>query len=94
LAKITFTFIYAAFYLVSFKIKAEKKHLPELLCHSPTPQTICLHIGSIQKYLPPYHRWPASERVHSNAPRQPAKAQNGVTDFHKHRWLSAEREHS
>lgn len=48
--------------------------LPGLLCRSLTLPTIFLHTGSTQKSLPPYRRWPASERVHSSAPRQPAKS--------------------
>lgn len=52
--------------------------VPGLLCRSPTLQTIFLHTGSTQKYHLPYHTWPASERVHSIAPRQPAKAQNNL----------------
>lgn len=61
---------------VSLKATAGAKCVPGLLCRSPALLTTSLHTGSTQKYLLPYHRWPASERVHSSAPRQPAKATN------------------
>ena len=74
-----------------FQVRAGIKRLPAPLCRSPTLRTICPHTGSTQKYLPPYHRWPASGRAHSNAPRQPAKAPKTITVPQKHSWRSAQK---